>query len=216
MAKISEPSRKRLVELSLILASLEQSEKERITSFKLEELTGWSSALIRKDISSLNYSGGVSNGYKISELLDAICVALGIARNQQDSRKRGIERKCCIVGLEKLGAALLENTIFLDTAFKIVAGFDTNVNRIEILSAPFSLYPASKMNVIIPQEQIEFAILTVPNSSAQSMTERLCACGIKGIVNYTSEKLIVSQSVVVENVSPITAMNNLSAKLSLS
>ena len=109
-----------------------------------------------------------------------------------------------------------ENSIFYDTPFNVMAGFDANVNRTEILSASFPLYPASKMGVVIPQEKIEYAILTVSNESAQNMTERLCSCGIKGIVNYTSERLIVPKNVAVENVSPVIAMNNLSARLSLS
>lgn len=215
MAKISEPSRKRLVELTQILTALEADKTERVTSSRLESLTGWTSASIRKDISAIDYAGGVSNGYGVSELLDAICGALGIARDEKDSRLRGIEHRCCIVGLGKLGAALLENSIFFDTAFRFMAGFDANVNRTEILSASFPLYPASRMNVIIPQEKIEYAILTVPDASAQSMAERLVSCGIKGIVNYTGTKLILPQNIAVENVSPVTAMNNLSAKLSL-
>ena len=77
------------------------------------------------------------------------------------------------------------------------------------------MYPASKMSQIIPEQKIEYAILTVPNESAQSMAERLVSCGIKGIVNYTSVILSLSKDVAVENVSPVTAMNNLSAKISL-
>ncbi|MCR5614285.1 redox-sensing transcriptional repressor Rex [Treponema sp.] len=210
MQRISEPSRKRLVELAQILSQIKD---ERITSVQLEKLTGWSSASIRKDISCIEYSGGVSNGYTVTELEKAICMALGLSCERSDADVNGTKHKCCIVGLGKLGAALLENSIFADTAFLIVSGFDANVNRTEILRASFPLYPASKMNVIIPQEKIEYAILTVPNSSAQTMAERLVQCGIKGIVNYTSEKLILPREIVVENVSPVTAMNNLTAKL---
>lgn len=212
MQKISEPTRKRLVELAQILR---QIDVQRITSVQLEEMTLWSSSLIRKDISSLGYSKGVSNGYDVKELLEKICLCLGIAKDEEDSKSRGILHKCCIVGLGKLGAALLENSIFNNTGFSVIAGFDANVNRTEILSASFPLYPASKMNVIIPQNQIEYGILTVSNESAQSMAERMISCGIKGIVNYTSTKLLVPKNVAVENVSPITAMNNLNAKLSL-
>ena len=210
MAKISEPSRKRLVELEQILA---KTKKGRITSVQLEKLTGWSNACIRKDISAIEYSGGVSNGYDAADLREAICRSLGLALDSRDSVTRGVQHKCCIVGLGKLGAALLENSIFYDTAFSVTAGFDANVNRTEILRASFPLYPASRMSVIIPQEKIEYAILAVPNESAQAMAERLVQCGIKGIVNYTSEKLILPREIAVENVSPVTAMNNLSARL---
>ena len=164
MKKISEPSRKRLVELAQILRHVKS---KRITSVQLEQMTGWSNALIRKDISSLGYIGGVSNGYEVSELLEQICLTLNIAKDDEDSKNRGILHKCCIVGLAKLGAALLENSIFYNSGFSVIAGFDSNVNRTEILSASFPLYPASKMNVVIPQSQIEYAILTVSAETAQ-------------------------------------------------
>ncbi|MCR5387450.1 MAG: redox-sensing transcriptional repressor Rex [Treponema sp.] len=212
MRKVSEATRRRLVEIAQILS---QTKEKRITSVQLESLTGWSNTSIRKDISAIEYTGGVSNGYDTENLLKAICESLGIASDEEDSKKRGIFHRCCIVGLGKLGAALLENSIFYDTAYSIIAGFDANVNRTEILSASFPLYPASKMSQVIPEQKIEYAILTVPNESAQSMAERLVSCGIKGIVNYTSVILSLSKDVAVENVSPVTAMNNLSAKISL-
>lgn len=212
MFRISEPARRRLVEIAQILA---RTKEERITSVQLEAVTGWKSAVIRKDISALHYSGGVSNGYAVRELLPAICGALGISPGGADCAADGIQHNCCIVGLGRLGAALLENSMFCGTAFTVTAGFDANVNRTEILSASFPLYPASKMCDVIPRERIEYAILTVPDETAQTMAERLCSCGIKGIVNYTAEKLIVPETVAVENVSPVTAMNHLTAKLTV-
>ena len=40
-------------------------------------------------------------------------------------------------------------------AQRVLPGFDTNVNRVEILRSNFPLYPASEMNWIIKQEKIE-------------------------------------------------------------
>lgn len=207
MKKISEPSRKRLVELAQILRHVKS---KRITSVQLEQMTGWSNASIRKDISSLGYIGGVSNGYEVSELLEQICLTLNIAKDDEDSKNRGILHKCCIVGLAKLGAALLENSIFYNSGFSVIAGFDSNVNRTEILSASFPLYPASKMNVVIPQSQIEYAILTVSAETAQSMADRLVLSGIKGIVNMTNIILSVPQNIKVINLSVVNSLMELS------
>lgn len=204
MAIIPEPTRRRLVQIAHLLS---HQKSTRITSMNIESLTGWSSSLIRKDISMIHYNGGVSNGYDVKDLRRAICEALNIAQTIE----QGVN--CCIVGLGKLGAALLENSIFTGTPFKLVAGFDTNVNRTEILSAPFPLYAASKMESVIPELGIAYAILTVADENAQRMANILVSSNIKGIVNYTGEILSVPQGVVVENVSPITAMNNLSAML---
>ena len=216
MQKIPAPSRRRLVLLERVLASVKT---ERITSAAISSITGWKDSCIRKDISLIGYKGGVSNGYKAADLRIAICRALGLSSGSGGIEKSGETQECvsvhncCIVCLGRLGAALLENSIFFETPFRIVAGFDSNVNRTEILSASFPLHPARELEMVIRESEIEYAILAVNDSDAQGMAERLVACGIKGIVNYTGEVLSVPQNVAVENVSPVMALNNISARL---
>ena len=201
MGTISEPSERRLVILSQLLA---QQKAERMTSAAIEQLTGWSGSLIRHDIASIGYRGGVSNGYTVCELRRAICDALDIGS--------GGKLKCCIVGLGRLGAALLDDSIFSGTGYQVAAGFDPSVNRTEILRSTFPLYPASRLESVVAAEHIVFAILAVADKDAQQMAQRLAGCGIRGIVNYTDEVLAVPQGVAVENVSPVTALISLSAR----
>jgi redox-sensing transcriptional repressor len=85
------------------------------------------------------------------------------------------------------------------------------VNRTEILRSTFPLYPASRLETIIPAEHIAYAILSVGDADAQQIAARLVSCGICGIVNYTNIVLSVPDSVSVENVSPVTALINLAA-----
>ena len=203
MAKIPEASRRRLTLLAALLASYKG---ERLTSIQMQRMAGIDRALIRKDISLAGYKGGVSNGYKAAELLAAIREALNLPLPGQ-------KRFCCIAGLGKLGAALMQCGIFDETPFKIVAGFDSRVNRTEVLSADFPLYPAAKMEAVIPESKIEFAILAVEDDQAQLMADRLAKSGVKGIVNFTGQVLEVPESVVVENVSPLLALNNIVAAM---
>lgn len=204
MERISDAARRRLVTIASLLA---RSTEERITSVRIQEVTGFSRDLVRKDISLIGFSGGVSNGYDVKSLLDAIGAALGISFGAS-----GRPRFCCIAGLGKLGAALMQCGMFDDTPFKIKAGFDSRVNRTEVLSADFPLYPAAKMESVIPESGIEFAILAVEDDQAQLMASRLVQSGIKGIVNFTGEILTVPESVRVENVSPVLALNNMCAQ----
>ncbi len=205
MKTISEPTRRRLVLLANLLS---RSKQERITSVKIQEMTGFSRDLIRKDISLLDFKGGVSNGYDSKELLAAICSGLGLSFGE-----KGEARFCCIVGLGKLGAAIMQCGMFDKTPFKIKAGFDSRVNRTEVLSADFPLYPAAKMETVIPGENIEFAILAVEDEQAQLMADRLVRSGIRGMVNLTGESLSVGDEVVVENISPVLALENILAKI---
>lgn len=204
MEKIPGASRRRLTLLAALLASCKE---EKITSIQIQRMTGIDRALIRKDISFTGFKGGVSNGYKVQDLLGAIRAFLKLPLPDQ-------KRFCCIAGLGKLGAALMQCGIFDESPFKIVAGFDSRVNRTEVLSADFPLYPAAKMETVIPESKIDFAILAVEDDQAQLMADRLAKSGVKGIVNFTGQVLEVPASVVVENVSPLLALNNICARVS--
>ena len=110
-----------------------------------------------------------------------------------------------------MGQALLDNRELYESPFKIVAGFDSSVNRTEILRSIFPLHPTTMLEQVIKEENIRYAILTVEPSEAHSIASRLAACGIKGIVNYTPCVLTVPPGTKVENVSLLTSLENLSA-----
>lgn len=202
MKAIPGPSKRRLVLLERLLSGCG---KKTITSVEIEALTGCSSAVIRKDISLLDVCCGASNGYKIAELKAAIVKALNLTQERQ---------KCCIVGLGKLGQALLESTELESSPFQIVAGFDSNVNRTEVLRSVFPLHPTTMLESVIKTEHIKYAILTVPQEEAQGTAQKLSSCGIKGIVNFTSCVLTVPKKTAVENVSLLTSLETLSAESS--
>ena len=185
-------TQRRLIELESVLATWQ---KTKITSADISALTGWKDSLIRHDfwLAGLG-GGGVSNGYVTADLLEAV-------------RKANTETVyVCIAGLGRLGAALLDEAFFDGSGFAIRAGFDSNVNRVEILRSTFPLYPAADMNWVIKQECISRAILTVADKDAQSMCDRLIKAGITGIVNMTRAVLKVPDGVRVENVSVVTAL----------
>ncbi|OJF76267.1 MAG: hypothetical protein BKP49_07255 [Treponema sp. CETP13] len=210
MKPIPEPTRKRLIRLAQLLSQqkfkpLDETQNElpkTITSLRIQKLTGWSNATIRKDISYMNVKCGASNGYKIEELHRAITTKLGL---QID----GDKKRCCIVGLGKIGQALLEYAGFENSNFELVAGFDSNVNRTEILTAPFPLYTTSYMKSVIKEQNIEYAILSAPEKEATALAIKLSEAGIKGIVNYTNALISVPPGIPVKNVSIISALQNL-------
>ena len=88
----------------------------------------------------------------------------------------------------------------------IKAGFDSNVNRVEILRSTFPLYPAAEMNWVIKQEKITLAILAVADKDAQTMCDRLVKAGITGIVNMTRMVLSVPEGIKIENLSVLNAL----------
>ena len=189
---LPKATRRRLIELESVLKAWQ---KTKITSADISALTGWKDSLIRHDFWLAGLGGdGVSNGYVTADLLEAV-------------RKANTKTvNVCIAGLGRLGAALLDETLFEGSGFVIKAGFDSNVNRVEILRSTFPLYPAGDMNWVIKQEHITKAILAVADKDAQTMCDRLVKAGISGIVNMTGRILKVPDGIKVENVSVITAL----------
>ena len=189
---LPKATQRRLIELESVLKAWQ---KTKITSADISALTGWKDSLIRHDFWLAGLGGdGVSNGYVTANLLEAV-------------QKANTELvNVCIAGLGRLGAALLDETLFEGSGFVIKAGFDSNVNRVEILRSTFPLYPAGDMNWVIKQEHITKAILAVADKDAQLMCDRLIKAGISGIVNMTGRILKVPEGIKTENVSVITAL----------
>ncbi len=177
-----------------------------VSSADLERLTGWPSHTIRKDISSLPDGAGISTtaGYDPARLAGAIRQALGFGDEPHN---------CCIVGLGRLGSAFLEYSGFAGSPFTLLAGFDSNVNRIEILKADFPLYPTYKMKEVIPRLAIRYAILCVPPEQAAQTADKLAECGVTGIVNFTPVIFPAPHGVEVEQVSVVDALGTLAARL---
>lgn len=193
---LPKATRRRLIELESVLKAWQ---KTKITSADISALTGWKDSLIRHDFWLAGLGGeGVSNGYVTADLLEAV-------------RKANTEPvNVCIAGLGRLGAALLDEALFDGSGFVIKAGFDSNVNRVEILRSTFPLYPAADMNWVIKQEGITKAILAVADKDAQVMSDRLVKAGVTGIVNMTNSVLRVPENVKVENLSILNSLKIIS------
>ncbi|MDR2515895.1 MAG: CoA-binding protein [Spirochaetaceae bacterium] len=199
---IPEPAKTRLLHL---LALLER-EGKTLTSTRAEALTGWTRDTIRKDISHLGAEGGAGSGagYAPESLVPLIRRALALDR----------KRRCCVVGLGRLGSAYVNyREDAANGEFELVAGFDINVNRLELLSAPVPLYPAYKMGEVISRFGIEIALLCVPADAAEAAAEKLAGAGIRGILNFAPVMLSLPAACVVRNVSVMDELRSLAIKL---
>lgn len=204
---IPKPAAERLARLAQLMEQRNDPEAP-VSSAEIEYLTGWPSHTIRKDISNLAAGAEISTttGYHPRRLSQAIRASLGFTDEAHN---------CCVVGLGRIGSAFLEYSGFNGSPFTLCAGFDSNVNRVEILKADFPLYPSFKMKEIIPRLGIRYAILCVPPDQARQTALRLVECGIAGIVNFTPVMLSVPPHVEVEQVSALDALGSLTARLAV-
>ncbi|MDR0451758.1 MAG: CoA-binding protein [Treponema sp.] len=214
MAGIPGPAKGRLLG---VMRLLEKNGGRPLTSAEAEAMTGWARETIRKDISYLEAgSPGGSAGYAPELLVPAIRKALGLDRR----------RFFCIVGLGRLGSSYLhyseagsagERAGLPGTRareeFELAAGFDSNVNRVEILKSRVPLYPAYKIPEVVGRLSIEIALLCVPAGAAQAAAEKLAAAGIRGILNFAPAALRLPPEVTVRNVSALDELRALAVEL---
>lgn len=211
MEQIPVPAKERLLYLWRLL---EQAGGETITSAQIEGLTGWASHTIRKDISFLGAAVesaqapeggriGTAGGYEPAALAALIKKALGLEKR----------RKFCVVGLGRLGSAYLNVSDLADSEFELAAGFDTNVNRTEILTSVAPLYPAYKMGEVCSRFGIEIALLCVPVEAAQAVADKLVAAGIRGILNFAPALITVPPGIAIRNVYLTDELRSLAIKM---
>ncbi|MDZ7722464.1 MAG: redox-sensing transcriptional repressor Rex [candidate division KSB1 bacterium] len=205
MHRLPKPTLSRLCQLHRVLKTLEQQDISRISSFQLADRLGVGSHSIRKDISHLDEKGSGGGGYDVKQLAAVIADKLGLAQM----------RNMCIVGLGKLGRALLNLNYQPDT-YNLVAGFDSNTNRVETIRTHIPVYPAYNIPEIIPQLNIEIAMLTVPTEAAQDMTDTLINAGIRGILNFTQRIITIpDKPVFISNIDIMTELSILSSFITL-
>ena len=225
---LPKATKKRITQLLQILKTWES---KKITSVEISNLTGWKNSLIRHDFWYLrNFQNqkakdnsdllkdsdnffGVSNGYNVEKLKELIFEVLGgspFSALEKSECKEKLYKNCCLVGISNFGETFLHSSTVQDSSFLLKAGFDTNLNLVEITSSPFPLFHTNDMSFVIKKEMIEYAILTVKDKDANLMAQRLVNYGIKGIVNMTNVILSVPQNVKVINLSVVNSLMELS------
>lgn len=204
--QIPSPTLSRLCKIYNLLEEFENDGLSTISSKEIGKRLGVGSHNIRKDFGYLVESGTSGLGYNISKLKELIKNSLGFER----------EINVCVVGLGKLGTAIINYEMPLAQNFKIVAGFDSNINRVETINTIIPVFPNYEIKDIIISNKIELAVLTVPSNQAHKASNQLIEGGIKGIVNFTPVMLdFSSNDVMISNLDLISEFRFLSAKFNL-
>lgn len=204
--QLSEATLKRLIQMFRTLSRMLRYEPEvlSISSAQLGELIGVPSHTIRKDISCLGEIGSSGRGYEIDKLCSFLADRLGLNE----------ERKAAVVGLGKIGTAIIEYEKFSNSGFGVVAGFDSDINRVDTIHTAVPVYPSYQIADVVQREGIELAFLAVPAVAAEKSVDRLVEGGIKGIVNF-SPLVLKHDKVFVRNVDLTGELTLLSAMISV-
>jgi redox-sensing transcriptional repressor len=203
---ISQPTINRLCTLFQILVEMENAGVVTISSSELGEKVGIGSHNVRKDISCMGGIGSSGAGYEVAKLKNAIALKFGFTD----------QKLTCIVGLGRIGTALLQHAQNTQGEFRIVAGFDSNINKLETIKTTVSVFPAHQIPEIIRKMGIELGILAVPETAAQEAAGRLIDGGIRGIINFTATHIsVLGKKVFVKNIDITGELRILSALIKI-
>jgi len=196
----------RLCMVFSLCEELQQQGKVRVSSTQIGRALDMAAHTVRKDLNHLGEIGDTGSGYDIGRLQQHLSEALGF----------GQTHRACIVGLGRLGTAILEHGAFDVHGYEIVAGFDANINRLETIRTRTQVYPAYEITEVVQRETIELALMTVPREAAQNVAQALVAGGIRGIINFAP--IVIkpdSDAVAVRNINIVNELRILSSILRL-
>jgi len=205
--RIPRPTVIRLCTIFRLVDDLLLEGRTRVSSSELGRMLGAGSHSVRKDINCMSGDvGDIGSGYDVARLREHIRRELGLNRR----------RNACVVGLGRLGSAILAYERFTNSGYTIVAGFDTNMNKLETIRTDIELFAAHEIVDMVRLKKIEIGVIAVPASAAQETADRLVEGGVKGIVNF-SPALIQHDSnrVTIANIDIVREFTILSAYMTL-
>lgn len=203
--KVPIPTLERLATYLRYLIDLEHSGTETISSAEVEEETGINAAQFRKDLSYFGEFGKPGVGYNVTELQARIARILKINH----------EQRMLMVGAGNLGSALVGYPGLKEHRFNLVAVFDNNYAKIGRNLWDLEILDIARIKEVNARLNAHMAIIAVPRSAAQAVTDLLIDAGVHAILNFAPTILKVPDHVVVRNVSFVQELAVLSYHLSI-
>ena len=143
---------------------------------------------VRKDLSFACGNGKPKLGYDLVALIEKIKDYLGCRQ-----RKNAI-----IIGVGKLGRALLGYRGFERYGIHIIAGFDLK-DKIEENESLVKEFTEKNVLEVFENNLIDIGIICVPKKFAQEVCDILVKMKIKAIWNFAPTRLKVPKNVLVQN-----------------
>lgn len=204
MNNISENSIRRLPRYLRLLEKLREEGVTKISSSELSRKIGFTASQIRQDFSHFGKFGQKGYGYNVDSLESEISEVLGMERGY----------KVIVIGIGNLGKALMCNFSFEQSGMSIAAAFDTNSEIIGKELNGTVVRHISKLNEFLSDNKADIAILCVPKSAVNEITELLAKTDINAVWNFTNQELSLPENKIVENIHFSDSLLALSYRLS--
>ncbi|OHB65863.1 MAG: redox-sensing transcriptional repressor Rex [Planctomycetes bacterium RBG_13_60_9] len=159
---------------------------DRLSSRQLGDYLGLNPWLIRKDFSYFGDLGRRGVGYDTQVLISRIKRILRL----------DVGRKAVLVGVGRLGSALLEYGGFGRYSLQIVAAFDRDRKRVGTTIGGVRVEHADGL-ATVKSRGIDMGIIAVPEQAAQEVANTILKAGIQGILSFSPRHIVTPRKVKV-------------------
>lgn len=175
-----------------------------VSSQQLGEKLQVTPAQIRKDLSYFGRFGKQGRGYSVSDLLDRLRQILGI----------NSPWNVAVVGVGRLGRAILSYPGFSPDGFRLVAAFDLNNTVVGETVGGLVVRKMDELDQVVTEEEISIAIVAVPAEFTQTVVDQLVACGVRAILNYAPITPQVREGIRIRNIDPVLSLQSMTYYIS--
>lgn len=164
--------------------------RSRIYSHELAGLAQVTSAVVRRDVMTIGYTGSPAKGYDAAGLIGRI------GRVLDPPQRPGI----ALVGLGSLGRAVLKHFARLHPELRFVAAFDVSPEKVGRIIDGCRCHAGADLETVLRADPALVGIIAVPGEAAQDVADRLVRAGVRGILNLAPVRLQTPPTVYVEDV----------------
>ena len=189
----------RLPQYVRALTQLNQQGVTVVSSQQLGRQIQITPAQIRKDLSYFGRFGKQGWGYTVTYLLEELRHIMGL----------DMEWHVALVGVGRLGRAILSYPGFAPEGFKMVAAFDSDPRQVGQMVGGILVQPIHRLQQVLQDSDIRIAIVAVPAPYAQEVIDQLIECNVHAIVNYAPLAAQVPPHVKLRNIDPVLALQSM-------
>ena len=175
-----------------------------ISSEQLGQRLQMTPAQIRKDLSYFGRFGKQGRGYSVASLEQRLRSILGLDRAWNTM----------VIGMGRLGRAVVSYPGFAPAGFNIVAAFDADDSIVGETVSGLDIQSISDLAKTVKEKDIKIGIVTVPIEHAQEVIDTLVDAGIKSILNYAPLSPKVPEGVTVRGIDPVLSLQSMTYYIS--
>ena len=186
----------RLPKYARALGELEAEGRDVVSSQELGARLNITHAQIRKDLSYFGRFGKQGRGYNVQKLLDELRRIVGLNR----------QWKMALVGVGRLGRAILGYEGFSPQGFRFVAAFDSDPSIVGARINGLTIKPVDDLEKELRRAGVDIGIVATPAGIAQTVIDALVRCKVRAILNYAPVVATVPAGVHVRHIDPVLAL----------